>query len=102
MNKIPKSDNNYDQTNPKASSSWAPHKIFNIGNSKTINLLKFIEVIEEVIKKKAIKNFLPMQKGDVISTLADTNLLDKWIDFKPSTELKSGIEKFVKWYKDYY
>ena len=94
--------NNYDQTNPKASSSWAPHKIFNIGNSKTINLLKFIEVIEEVIKKKAIKNFLPMQKGDVISTLADTNLLDKWIDFKPSTELKSGIEKFVKWYKDYY
>ena len=43
-----------------------------------------------------------MQKGDVISTLADTHLLDKWINFKPSTELKSGIEKFVKWYKDYY
>ena len=102
MYKIPESDHNYDQTNPKTSSSWAPHKIFNIGNSKTINLLKFIEVIEEVIEKKAIKNFLPMQKGDVISTLADTKLLEKWINFKPNTELKSGIEKFVEWYKHYY
>ena len=54
------------------------------------------------IEKKAIKNFLPMQKGDVISTLADTKLLEEWINFKPNTELKSGLEKFVKWYKRYY
>ena len=102
MNKIPKPDNKYDQKNPKASSSWAPHKIFNIGNSNTTNLLRFIEVLEEVINKKGVKNFIPMQKGDVKSTLADTKLLEKWINFKPNTDLKSGIQKFVKWYKDFY
>ena len=102
MNKIPMINDEYDQKNPKTSSSWAPHKIFNIGNSNSTNLLKFIEIIEETIEKKAIKNFLPMQKGDVKSTLADTSLLEKWVDFKPRTPLADGIKEFVNWYKIFY
>ena len=102
MNKIPKLNDEYDQKKPKASSSWAPHKIFNIGNSNSTNLLKFIEIIEEIIEKKAIKNFLPMQKGDVKSTLADTTLIQKWVDFKPRTPLTDGIKEFVDWYKIFY
>ena len=102
MLRIPSSNSNFDQSNPEINSSWAPHKIFNIGNSNSIKLIDFIETIEEIIGKKAIKDFLPMQQGDVKSTLADTSLLEEWINFKPSTSLKYGLEKFIMWYKDFY
>jgi len=102
MNKIPSPDENFDRSNPKSSKSWAPHKIFNIGNSNTVNLMDFIKIIEEIIGQKAIKNFLPMQMGDVKSTLADTSLLENYINFKPSKSLKSGMEEFINWYKFYY
>ncbi len=102
IHKIPKPDNNFDAENPKASSSWAPHKVFNIGNSDKVKLLDFIEIIEKEIGIKAIKNFLPMQMGDVHSTLADTSLLEKYIDFKPQSSLEFGIKKFVEWYRRFY
>ena len=64
--------------------------------------MKFIESIENALGKKAIKNFLPMQLGDVASTHADTGLLEKWINYKPSTSIEDGIKHFIEWYLDYY
>ena len=101
MKKVPTKNIAFDRKNPDSSSSWAPHRIFNIGNSKSIKLIDFIEVIEEIIGKKAIKNFLPMPKGDVQSTLADTNLLETYINFKPNTSLEDGLKNFYSWYKSY-
>ena len=83
-------------------SSSAPHRIFNIGNNQPTNLLSFIEILEEELDQKAIKNFLPVQPGDVISTHADLSKLNDWIGFTPKTTLREGIKKFVKWYKKYY
>ena len=100
--KIPKPNTNYDCINPIASSSWAPHKIFNIGNSNKVKLIDFIKIIEKEIGIKAIKNFLPMQMGDVKSTLADTSLLEKYIDFKPTSSLEFGIKNFIEWYRNFY
>ena len=102
MKKIPTPNNNFDRTNPDISSSWAPHRIFNIGNSHAVQLKDFIEIIEEIIGKKAIKKLLPMPKGDVESTLANTELLEKYINFKPNTSLRYGINKFYIWYKKFY
>ena len=102
MNKIPYEDKDFDKKNPLLHSSWAPHKIFNIGNSKSINLMEFIETIEDELGQKALKNYLPMQPGDVKSTLADTSLLEDWINYKPSTTIKDGIKEFVNWYKIFY
>ena len=64
--------------------------------------MKFIELLEQSLGKKAIKDFQPMQAGDVIDTAADTSALESWIDFRPSTPLKKGIEHFAKWYTEYY
>ena len=102
MGKIPLPNNNFDRENPDISSSWAPHRIFNIGNSNSVKLKDFIEIIEEIIGKKALKNLLPMPKGDVESTLADTDLLENYISFKPNTSLRYGINKFYIWYKKFY
>ncbi len=95
-------DKNFDYINPDQSKSFAPYRIFNIGNSQPIELLKFIEILEDVLGVKAIKNFLPMQPGDVKSTAAKTDLLEDWIGFKPSTSIETGIMKFAKWYLNYY
>ena len=102
LNKIPNANESFDRNSPDISTSWAPHKIFNIGNSNSINLGYFISILEEIIGKKAKKNFLPMPKGDVQSTLADTKSLESLINFKPKTPIKEGLEDFVKWYKNYY
>ena len=67
-----------------------------------MKLREFIETIENELGQKAIKNFLPMQQGDVKSTLADTSLLEDWINYKPSTSVKEGVSKFVSWYKSFY
>tara|TARA_A100001011_G_scaffold351468_1_gene391591 strand:+ start:752 stop:1762 length:1011 start_codon:yes stop_codon:yes gene_type:complete len=102
IKKPPTENNNYDKKNIDPSTSWAPHKIFNIGNSEPVPLMKFIESIENALGRKAIKNFLPMQPGDVASTHADTALLEKWINYKPNTPIEKGIRNFVNWYKDFY
>tara|TARA_B100000579_G_scaffold63824_1_gene47188 strand:+ start:11089 stop:12120 length:1032 start_codon:yes stop_codon:yes gene_type:complete len=92
----------FDPLTPDQESSFAPYRIFNIGNSKPIELLKFIETLEKALGVKAVKNFMSIQPGDVESTCANTDLLESWIDFKPSTSLEVGVEKFVKWYIDFY
>ena len=98
----PLGNKNWNGLQPDPASSFAPYRIFNIGNNKPIELLKFIEVLEEKLGKKAIKNFLPIQDGDVEATCADISELEAETGFKPSTSVEMGIEKFVNWYKDYY
>ena len=64
--------------------------------------MKYVEAIEDALQLKAIKNFLPMQMGDVVATSSDVSELNSWVDFKPDTEVKDGVAKFVDWYKNYY
>ena len=80
----------------------APFKIFNIGNGNPIQLMDFIEKLEIKLGFEAIKEFLPIQKGDVIETFADTSELQKWIGFSPKTPLEIGLDEFIKWYKSYH
>ena len=102
INNPPTIDPSFNKLEPNPSKSWAPHRVFNIGNSEPITLMQFIEAIENSLGKKAKKNFLPMQPGDVQATSADTELLEKFIDFKPNTSVDVGINKFVDWYRDFY
>ena len=95
-------DEEFDKLNPNPSSSWAPYRIFNIGNQESIPLMNFIEILENEIGIKAIKNFKEFQKGDVQSTFASIKLLEKWTGFKPYTPINIGIRKFIDWYKTYY
>ena len=95
-------DEEFDFLNPNQSTSFAPFRIFNIGNSKPVELLRFIEILEEELGYKAVKKFLPMQAGDVESTSANINLLDNWVGFKPSYSIEIGLNKFAQWFLDYY
>ena len=83
-------------------SNIAPFRILNIGNTKKIYLLNFINFLEKELGIKAIKNYMPMQKGDVQSTLSDSNLLKKITGYNPQTNYKTGIRRFVDWYLNYY
>lgn len=80
----------------------APYRVINIGNSKPVKLLDFIEAIEKAVGKKAVKNLMPTQPGDVLATWADTSLLEHLTGYKPGTNLLEGTEKFVNWYRAYY
>ena len=97
-----KPDENFDTNYPKLSTSWAPHRIFNIGNSNPVQLMDYIHALENSLGVSASKEFLPMQPGDVPATSADTTALESWINFKPSTPVEDGIERFVIWYKKFY
>ena len=83
-------------------SDVAPFRIVNIGNSNKVKLLDFVEVLENCLGKKAIRNYMPMQKGDVYATWSNTELLKKLTGYSPKTDIKDGIKKFVDWYKNYY
>ena len=102
MDKVPRPNLEWDRKNPDPGSSYAPYKLYNIGNHNPVELIKFIEILENNIGKKARKNMLPMQQGDVPITYADVDDLMKNVGFKPSTPLEEGLKKFVGWYKDYY
>jgi len=95
-------DIDFDSLTPNKATSFAPFRLFNIGNSNPIELLRFIEILENELGKKAIKNFLPIQPGDVEATAANTDLLEKWVDFKPSISIEIGVHKFANWYMNYY
>jgi UDP-glucuronate 4-epimerase len=100
--KIPQPDPQWSGMNPDPSSSFAPYRVYNIGNNTPVELLKFIEVIEAKTGKKATKNFLPIQDGDVPETYADVEDLMREVDFKPSTDIETGVGKFIDWYREYY
>jgi UDP-glucuronate 4-epimerase len=102
MRKIPQPNPLWTGTSPDPGTSKACYKIYNIGNSQPVELLDFIETIEDCLGKKAEKNFLPMQAGDVVATYADVDDLMQAVGFKPQTSLKRGIADFVEWYLKYY
>ena len=99
---IPSSKIDKKNSNLDSLSNVAPFRVVNIGNSTKIKLLDFIEAIEEVLGKKAIRNYMPMQKGDVKATWADTSLLKNLTGDTSQTNFKTGVASFVKWYREYY
>ena len=102
VKKPAKPNKEFNLSKPVSSSSWAPYQILNLGNSQSIKLIEFINCLEEVLDKKALKEYLPMQDGDVKATLSTSEEIEKITNFKPKTKLKDGLNSFVKWYKDYY
>ena len=95
-------DPNFNPQAPDPATSWAPHRVFNIGNSNPTPLLDYIAAIEDALGMEATKEFLPMQPGDVPATAADTAALEAWTGFKPNTPVKEGVAKFVAWYRQFY
>ena len=87
---------------PHAGFSSAPYRIYNIGNNQPVELLRFIEILEDCLGKKAEMKMLPMQAGDVLTTYADVDDLQQAVDFRPHTSIEEGLARFVKWYRDYY
>lgn len=87
---------------PDAASSSAPYRLYNIGNHQPIELMRYIEVLEECLGRKAEKNFLPLQNGDVPATYADISDLVRDVGFQPATPIEQGIARFVQWYRSYY
>jgi len=102
MDHLPKSDPLWDAENPGLATSSAPYRVYNIGNHNPVELGRFIEVLEECLGKKAEKNLLPMQPGEVLITYADVADLAKAVGFKPDTCIEDGIARFVGWYRQYY
>jgi UDP-glucuronate 4-epimerase len=102
MPNAPAGNPEWDGLQPDPSTSYAPYRIYNMGNHQPVDLLYFIEVLEQKLGKKAIKNFAPLQAGDVEATYADCTDLEEVTGFRPRTPIEEGIGKFVAWYRDYY
>jgi UDP-glucuronate 4-epimerase len=92
----------FDASAPDPATSWAPHRLFNIGNSEPVELLRFIELLEQALGRPAIRDLQPMQPGDVEATAADTALLEAWVGFRPATPIELGVERFARWYRASY
>ena len=102
LDKIPETNLTLSGSTPDTGTSFAPYKIYNIGNNQPVELMRFIEALEDCLAMKAEKNMLPIQPGDVPITYADVDELIKDVGFKPNTTVEVGIERFVKWYRSYY
>jgi UDP-glucuronate 4-epimerase len=102
IDRVAEPNKNWSGDSPDPATSYAPYRIYNIGNNEPVDLIEFIEVLEECLGKKAQKNMLPLQDGDVPETFADIDDLICDIGFKPETPLRVGIERFVQWYRQYY
>lgn len=102
LDHIPRPDAAWSAENPDPATSAAPYRIFNIGNHQPVELGRFIEVLEECLGKKAEKNLLPMQSGDVLVTYADVTDLSDAVGFHPATSIETGLARFVEWYRTYY
>ena len=97
-----KPDPDYSHDDPEPSSSDAPYHIYNIGNGRPVQLLRYIEVLEDALGVKADKDMLPMQAGDVKATTADTSALKRDMGYKPETTVEEGLARFAQWYREYY
>jgi UDP-glucuronate 4-epimerase len=95
-------DPNWNSDAPDPATSSAPFRIYNIGNSQPVPLLRYIEVLEEALGRKAVKNFLPLQLGDVPDTSADVSDLERDVGYRPATPVEVGVRRFVDWFCDYY
>ena len=92
----------FDASVPDPATSAAPYRVFNIGNSRPVPLMDYISALEQALGMEAIKDFLPMQPGDVPATSADTHELGAWVGFQPNTSVADGVAKFAEWYLDFY
>lgn len=102
IDKVAKPDPKWNGDEPNCATSYAPYRIYNIGNNQPVELMQYISTLEDCLGKKANINLLPMQDGDVPATFADTEALAAEVGFKPATSVEFGIARFVEWYKDYY
>jgi UDP-glucuronate 4-epimerase len=102
MHRLPEPNSEWSGDHPDPGTSYTGYKIYNIGNNNPVELMEFIEVIEQVLGRKAKKEFLDLQPGDVVATYADIDDLIKDVGFKPSTPIETGIRRFIEWFKAYY
>jgi len=102
LDKVPQGNPAWSGDAPDPGTSRAPYKLYNIGNNNPVKLMHMIEVLERNLGKTAVKNFLPMQPGDVPATFADVDDLMRDVGFKPATPIEEGLEKFTDWYRDFY
>ncbi|MFT5698900.1 MAG: UDP-glucuronate 4-epimerase [Desulforhopalus sp.] len=102
IHKIPEGNPSWSSDSPDPATSYCPYRVYNIGNNNKEQLLRYIEVLEDCLGKKAEKNFMPMQPGDVPATYANVDDLVATFDYKPATTLEFGIGKFVDWYRSYF
>jgi UDP-glucuronate 4-epimerase len=102
MDHVAEPNDAWDSDDPDPGTSRAPYRLYNIGNQQPVELMRYIEVIEECVGKKAEKNLLPLQPGDVPDTYADAEDLAQDVGYKPSTPIETGVRNFVDWYIDYY
>jgi len=100
--RIPEPNASWRGDSPDPSSSFAPYRLYNIGNNRPVDLMEYIEVLEEQLGRKAVRNLLPMQAGDVPATCADVDDLTAAVGFRPATPITEGIRRFVAWYREYY
>jgi UDP-glucuronate 4-epimerase len=98
----PEPDPSWSGDQPDPGTSPAPYRLYNIGNNNTVELLTFIEAIEDALGRKAEKEWLPLQAGDVPETCADVDSLKAVTGFKPNTDIRTGLRNFIDWYRDYY
>ncbi|QCH15129.1 NAD-dependent epimerase [Synechococcus sp. CB0101] len=90
----------FDPLQPNPATAAVPHRVFNIGNAQPTELLRFIEVLEQALGRRAIQDLQPMQPGDVVATAADTSALEAWVGFRPSTSIEQGVDAFARWYRE--
>lgn len=102
IDKAPVANKEWNEIKDDLSTSFAPYKIYNIGNNNPVQLMRFINALESALGKEAEKVYMDMQPGDVLRTYADVSDLERDINFKPSTSIEDGLKKFVQWYEDYY
>lgn len=102
MGRIPKAEPGWDFQNPDPGTSWAPYRVYNIGNNQPVELMTMIETLEKCLGKKAEKEFLPMQPGDVEATFADVDDLIRDVGFAPKTSIEEGLSRFVDWYREFF
>jgi UDP-glucuronate 4-epimerase len=102
LDHVPGVDPSWDSSNPNPGSGCAPYRIYNIGNQQPVTVLRYIEVLENCLGRKAQRNLLPLQLGDVPDTWADVSALARDVGYRPSTALEQGVKRFVEWYLAYY
>ena len=102
LDKPASADPHFDPLHPDPATAAVPHRLFNIGNSQPIELLRFIAVLEQALGREAIRDLQPMQPGDVPATAADTSALEAWVGFRPTTPIETGVERFAAWYRGYF
>ncbi len=102
LDRVPGPDPDYDPLHPSPATSSAPYRVYNIGNHQPVELLRYIEVLEDCLGRKAERNLLPLQPGDVPDTYADVAALSRDTGYAPSTPIETGVRRFVDWYRDFY